>query len=84
MKKIVMAAAAVALSGMMMVGAPREAKADGGAVAIGVAAYLVVDAVVGRECHIRAWPLNLVTKVAHELRGYRGCYRHYRRHRYHR
>jgi hypothetical protein len=85
MKKIAMAAAAVTLSGMMLVGAPREAKADGGVVVASVAAYLVVDAIVGEECHIRAWPLNLVTKVAHELRGYRGCHRHghHRHHRHH-
>lgn len=83
MKKILTAVGAIALSGMMIAGAPREAKADGGAVAIGVTAYLVVDAIVGKECHIRAWPFNVITKVAHELHGKRGCHRHYRRHRHH-
>jgi hypothetical protein len=80
MKKIMMAAAAVALSGIVMAGAPREAKADGGAIAIGVTAYLVTDAIIGTECHIRKWPFNLVHKVANELSGRPGCHRVYHRH----
>jgi hypothetical protein len=84
MKKIALAVAAVALFGMMIAGAPREAKADGGVVVASVAAYLVVDAIVGKECHMRAWPLNVITKVAHELRGYHACDRHRHHHRHHR
>jgi hypothetical protein len=83
MKKIALMAAAVAVSGLMMVGAPREAKADGGVVVASVAAYLVVDAIVGKECHIAAWPFNFVTKLAHELHGHRGCYSHPHRRHYH-
>lgn len=80
MKKIALAAAAVALSGMMMVSAPREAKADGGVVIASVATYLLVDALVGKECRMHAWPFNFVTKVAYGVKGYNTC-RKYRRHR---
>ena len=82
MKKILTAAAAVALSGTMMVSTPREAKADGGAVAIGVAAYLVVDAVVGHECRIQKWPINMISSVVDSLYGRRSCH-HHRRHHHH-
>ncbi|MEJ2118634.1 MAG: hypothetical protein P8Y36_12390 [Alphaproteobacteria bacterium] len=74
MKKILTVAAVVALAGMTVASAPRDAKADGGAVAIGVAAYLAVDALVGHECRIHSWPFNLVTKLGDELHGRRGCH----------
>jgi hypothetical protein len=83
MKKLMTMAAAVALSGAVMTAAPHDAKADGGAVAIGVAAYLVTDAIVGDVCHLRAWPFNIIHKVDRELRGKPGCVRVYR-HRHHR
>lgn len=80
MKRILTAATVVALSGTMMVSAPREAKADGGAVAIGVAAYLIVDAVVGHECRTQKWPINMISSVVDSLHGRRSCH-HRRRHR---
>jgi hypothetical protein len=83
MKRILTAAAAVALSGAMMVGAQHEAKADGGAVAVGVAAYLVVDAVVGQQCHINTWPINMIRSVVDQIHGRPGCYSGHRRHHRH-
>ena len=79
MKRITTAAAAVAVSAALLTGAPRDAKADGGAVAIGVTAYLVTDAVVGHACHLRTWPLNIIHKIGRELHGKPGCKRVYRR-----
>jgi hypothetical protein len=81
MKKIISGVAALALAGIISTGQTTEAKADGGAIVLGVGAYLLVDALVGRHCHRSEWPFNLVRKVGDELHGRRGCrrgYRHYR------
>lgn len=75
MKTISTAVAALALSAMMMTGSPTEARADGGAIAIGVGAYLLTDAIVGRKCHRDDWPFNIIAKIADELHGRDGCYR---------
>ena len=75
MKTISTAVAALALSAMMTTGAPTEAKADGGAIAIGVGVYLLADAIVGRKCHREDWPFNIVAKIADEIHGRPGCYR---------
>ena len=80
MKRVLTAAAAIAVSVALMTGAPRDAKADGGAIAIGVTAYLVTDAIVGHECHLRTWPFNIIHKIGRELQGRPGCKRVYRRH----
>ncbi|NJM33647.1 MAG: hypothetical protein HC850_01900 [Rhodomicrobium sp.] len=91
MKTITAAIAALAMSAMFTAGPTTEAKADGGAVAIGVGAYLITDAIVGRKCHRHDWPFNIVAKIADEIHGRRGCYRHgyhdrhhHRHHRHHR
>jgi hypothetical protein len=87
MKRIATATAGLALFGLMAAGPATEAKADGGAIAIGVGAYLLVDALVGDRCHREEWPFNMVGKLADELHGRPGCYwhdghRHYH-HRHH-
>jgi hypothetical protein len=79
MKKIMSGLAALALTAVITTGHTTEAKADGGAIAIGVGAYLLVDALVGRHCHRHEWPFNIVRKVGDELHGHRGC-RHHRHH----
>jgi len=80
MKKIISGVAALALAGIITTGQTTEAKADGGAIVLGVGAYLLVDALVGRHCHRNEWPFNLVRKVGDELHGRRGCRPHYRHH----
>lgn len=82
MKTIFTAIAVLAISIMTMAGSPNEAKADGGAIAIGVGAYLITDAIIGRKCHRDDWPFNIVGKIADEIHGRDGCYRH--RHHHHR
>jgi hypothetical protein len=78
MKYMTSAAAALALSAMITTGTTTEAKADGGAVAIGVGVYLLTDAIVGRACHREDWPFNIFAKIADELHGRHGCHRgHY-------
>lgn len=90
MKGISTAVAAVALTAIMAVGPANEAKADGGAVAIGVGVYLLSDAIVGRKCDRHEWPFNIIRKIADELHGHPGCHRyhhddyHHRHHRHHR
>jgi hypothetical protein len=79
MNKLMTVAAAAAVSAALLTGAPRDAKADGGAVAIGVAAYLITDAVVGHECKLRTWPFNIIHKIGRELHGKSGCRRASRR-----
>ncbi len=81
MTRTMTAAAAVALSAALRAGAPRDARADGGAVAVGVAAYLVTDYVVGRECRMRTWPFNIIHKVGRVLHGKPACRRVERRRR---
>lgn len=75
MKTLTTAAAALAMTAMMAAAPNTEAKADGGAIAIGVGAYLIVDAIVGHECGRQEWPFNTIAKIADELRGRQGCYR---------
>jgi hypothetical protein len=82
MRGITTAMAALAMTAMLTAGQTTEAKADGGAVAIGVGAYLITDAIVGKKCHRRDWPFNIVGKIADELNGRPGCYRHYRHRHY--
>lgn len=76
MKTLTTATAALAMTAMTAAGPNTEAKADGGAIAIGVGAYLVVDAIVGRKCNRAEWPFNTIRKIADELRGREGCYRY--------
>jgi len=78
MKPICTAFTALTLTAMAVVVPGQKAKADGGAVVIGVGAYLAGDYVVGRTCHMRAWPFNMVRKVYYGLHGKRICryYRH--------
>ena len=78
MKPICTAFTAVTLTAMAVAVQGHKAKADGGAVVIGVGAYLAGDYVVGRACHMRAWPFNMVRKVYDGLHGKRIC-RYYRR-----
>ncbi len=75
MKAISSALAALALSAMITTAGPATpAKADGGAtIAIGVGAYLLVDAIVGRTCHRQDWPFNILAKIADELHGRPAC-----------
>lgn len=80
MKKIFAPVAALALSAAVMTSPTSEAKADGGAVAIGVGAYLLVDAIVGKKCERHSWPFNIITKVGDELHGRPGCRPYYGRH----
>lgn len=75
MKTLTTAAAALAMTAMMAAGPNTEAKADGGAIVIGVSAYLIVDAIVGRKCQRREWPFNTLAKIADELHGREGCHR---------
>ena len=83
MKKISAPLAALALSAAVMAGPTTEAKADGGAVAIGVGVYLLTDAIVGKKCHRHDWPFNIIRKVGDELHGRPGCRYHGRHHRRH-
>ncbi len=75
MKAISTAVAALALSATMTAGSINQAKADGGAIAIGVGIYLLTDAIVGRTCHRDEWPFNVLGKLADEIHGRPGCIR---------
>ncbi len=77
MKKLATATAALAMAAVMAGAPTNEAKADGGAVAIGVGAYLIVDAIVGKKCHRHDWPFNTIAKIADELHGRKGCHRYH-------
>ncbi len=83
MKKILTSVAALALAAVVTAGPTTSAKADGGAVIIGVGAYLLVDALVGRHCERHEWPFNIFRKVADELHGRPGCYPPQHHHSYH-
>ncbi len=83
MKKIFTTVAALGLAAVINTSQTTEAKADGGVI-VGIGAFLLVDAIVGRHCHRDDWPFNLVRKVGDELHGRPGCYRGYHRHRHHR
>lgn len=76
MKLLSTLAAALTLTAAITAGSTTEAKADGGAIAIGVGVYLLTDAVVGRKCHREDWPFNILAKIADELHGHPGCHRH--------
>jgi hypothetical protein len=67
---------ALTVAALVMIGPVQKAKADGGAVLIGVGVYLVGDYVVGRTCHMRDWPFNVVRKVYYGLQGKRVCRYH--------
>jgi hypothetical protein len=74
MKKIYTGVAAVALAAMLTAAGPSTpAKADGGAVAIGIGAFLLVDALVGRHCRVNEWPFNLIRSVGAGLHGRDSC-----------
>src|SRR5262245_10789055 len=66
-----------ALVALMMTAAlpitSQTAKADGGAILIGVGVYLAGDYVVGHTCQMRDWPFNVVRKVYYGLQGKRLC-----------
>lgn len=72
--------AALTVAAMVTIAPAQKAKADGGAVAIGVGVYLVGDYVVGRTCHMRDWPFNVIRKVYYGLQGKRVCRYHRHRH----
>lgn len=80
MKQMTAVLAGTALAAMLAAAPVRDAKADGGAVAVGVGAYLVVDYVVGRKCHMRKWPFNILKKIAYGLHGKRVCKYHRYKH----
>lgn len=85
MKTVYSGVAALALGTILSLGSAQDAKADGGALVLGVGAYLVVDALIGEHCQINEWPFNLVRKVDRELHGRKGCRpQHYHRYRKHR
>ncbi|MDZ4791404.1 MAG: hypothetical protein SGJ17_09395 [Hyphomicrobiales bacterium] len=66
-----------ALAAVLTQAPMQSAKADGGATAVAVGAYLVVDYAVGRKCHMHKWPLNIIKKVAYGIHGKRICkYKH--------
>ena len=80
MKIITTALAALTLTTVMSVAPAQQAKADGGVtIAVGVGAFLLADALVGRECGREEWPLNIIRKIGDELHGRPGCY-HKRHH----
>ncbi len=85
MKKILASVAAVALAAVLTAGPSTPAKADGGAIAIGIGAYLLMDALVGRHCEVNEWPFNLIRTVGEGLHGRNSCrYNHWHhRHHYH-
>ena len=78
MKPISTALAALTLTAIVAAAPAETAKADGGVVIIGVGVYLVGDYVVGRTCHMRDWPFNVVRKVYYGLQGKRVCNHRYR------
>ncbi len=82
MKKLLTVAGGAALAVSLAAAPMDRAKADGGAIAIGVGAYLVVDYLVGEKCHMHKWPFNLIKKTAYEIKGEPVCKR-YREDRHH-
>ncbi len=73
MKTLLTGLSGIALAVTLAVAPVDRAKADGGAVAIGVGAYLVVDYIVGEKCAMHVWPFNLITKTAYTLKGKPVC-----------
>lgn len=81
MKLLTTAMAALALTVCMSFAPAQQAKADGGATIAIVGAFLLADALVGRECDHEEWPFNIVHKIGDELRGHDWCHReHHHRH----
>jgi len=77
MKTVLAGLGGLALAVSLTVAPVDRAKADGGAVAIGVGAYLVVDYLVGEKCEMHKWPFNIIKKTAYKLKGKPVC-KHYR------
>ena len=77
MKLISAALVALSLAVLCPLTSP-TAKADGGAILIGVGVYLAGDYVVGHTCRMRHWPFNVVRKVYYGLHGKRLCHYRYR------
>lgn len=73
MKPMVTGLAGLALAAALIAAPAGKAKADGGAVAVGVGAYLVVDYVVGRKCDMHFWPFNIVKKIVYHINGKPVC-----------
>jgi len=82
MKKLLTGLGGIALAISLAVTPADRAKADGGAVAIGVGVYLVADYLVGRKCEMHVWPFNIIKKSAYKLKGKPVC-KHYRHRRHH-
>ena len=79
MKLISTALAALMISTVVPAVGTQPARADGGAILIGVGVYLAGDYLVGYTCQMRDWPFNVVRKVYYGLHGKRLCrfrYRH--------
>jgi hypothetical protein len=79
MKLISTALAAMMITAVAPAVSSQPAKADGGAILIGVGVYLAGDYVVGYTCRMHDWPFNVVRKVYYGLHGKRLCrfrYRH--------
>jgi len=73
MKTVLSGLAGLALAVVLAAAPVDRAKADGGAVAIGVGAYLVVDYIVGEKCAMHVWPFNIIKKTAYTLKGKPVC-----------
>lgn len=78
MKLISAAVVALTMTAVLSPLTSPTAKADGGAILIGVGVYLAGDYVVGHTCQMRDWPFNVVRKVYYGLHGKRLCRYRYR------
>ena len=78
MKLISTALVALIMTAAVPTVSSQPAKADGGAVLIGVGVYLAGDYVVGHTCQMRDWPFNMMRKVYYGLHGKRLCRYRYR------
>ena len=78
MRQLIYSSVIILIAGFIAVTPIKPAKADGGATAVIVGGYLVTDYVVGRKCHIRHWPFNIIKKVTRKKR----CHRYRKRHRH--
>jgi hypothetical protein len=78
MKLISTALLALMMTAVVPAISSRTAKADGGAILVGVGVYLAGDYVVGHTCQMRDWPFNVVRKVYYGLQGKRLCRYRYR------
>jgi hypothetical protein len=86
MKKLLSVVGGAALAVSLAAAPVDRAKADGGTIAIGVGAYLVVDYLVGEKCYMYKWPFNIIKKTAYKLKGKPVCkyyredrrYKHYK------